>query len=58
VLARQASFTDLWGDATKIEDGRRSRIVALTTLHGNRVVLTASKRSASAYKAAGAYLAT
>jgi hypothetical protein len=58
VLARQESFTDLWGDATKIEEGRRSRIVALTTLHGNRVVLTASKRSASAYKAAGAYLAT
>ena len=58
VLARQTSFTDLWGDATKIEEGRRSRIVALTTLHGNRVVLTASKRSASAYRAAGAYLAT
>ena len=58
VLVRRASFTDLWGDARTIDGGRRTRIVALSTLHGDRVVLTASKRSASAYRAAGAYLST
>jgi hypothetical protein len=55
VLAQQASFSALWGAPTEDEDWR-SRVVALASFHGERAVLTASTRTASAYRAVGADL--
>jgi len=53
VLERQASFSDLWGKLADDEEWR-SRVVALTSFRGHRAVLTSSKRTASAYRAAAA----
>ena len=53
VLERQASFSDLWGKPADDEEWR-SRVVALTSFRGHRAVLTSSKRTASAYRAAAA----
>jgi hypothetical protein len=54
VLERQESFAKLWGEQTDAAVWH-GRVVALVSLRGRRV-LTASKRTAGAYRAVGATL--
>lgn len=57
VLEGQASFAEMWG-AQPEATAWHVHVVALASLHGRRVVLTASKRTASAYRAVGPALQT
>jgi hypothetical protein len=51
-LRRQPSFAALWTPPSEGDDDWRAKVVALIAFRGKRQILIASKRTASAYRAA------